>query len=345
MTMTDRETSGDTILATYGDLVLVALVTLSALVLATTDPAGEVGSYLQVVLGFLFVFFLPGYALTAALFPVAAQGHGGRGDGLLGNPHSRALSWVERGVVSVGLSVIVVPISVVVWNFSPWGIALPQVLGGVGALTGVALVVAAIRRRRLPPFLRFQVTGLGSNVARVSAWVGQGGALNAVLLVLVVLSAGGFGVHLATAENQERYTEFSLLSASPNGTLVADDYPTEFTAGEPQTLHVGVTNHERQTVSYTVVVKLQTVEIVDERRTITRERELDRFSTTLDHTESVQRPHQVAPVTVGSDLRLTYLLYRGDPPAEPTVDNAYRTVYHWIEVSAGTARQGGNTSG
>lgn len=338
--MTDRENLDDSILATYGDLVLVALLTMSTLLLATADPAGEVGKYLQVVLGFLFVFFLPGYALTAALFPVATTGHDVRGGGLFGKPNSKALSWIERGVFSVGLSIMVVPLSVFVWNFSPWGIALPQALGGVGALTGVALVVAAIRRRRLPPFLRFRVSGLGSGIATVRTWVGQGGTLNAVLLVLVVLSAGGFGFHLATVDNQEQYTEFYLLSESDeNGTLVADDYPTKFTAGEPQALHVGITNQERQRVTYTVVVKLQTIETVDRQRTVTSARELDRFAVTVDPNETARQPHQVTPVTVGTDHRLTYLLYRGDPPAEPTVDNAYRTVYHWIDVSARTTQQ------
>ncbi len=34
----------------------------------------------------------------------------------------------------------------------------------------------------------------------------------------------------------------------------------------------------------------------------------------------------------GDDLRLTLLLYNGEPPAEPTADNAYRVARLPIEV-------------
>lgn len=340
--MSDGERHGfdDTagVLATYGDLVVVGLLTLSALWLATAGPRGDVAGYLQVTLGFLFVFFLPGYALAAALFPTTMP-RDDAGDGqMFGERPPGALSSLERVVVAVGSSVMVVPLSVFVWNFSPWGIALPQALGGIGALTGVALVVAAVRRRRVPSHLRFRASGR-SWLTQISTWLGDGGTMNAILLALVVLSAGGLGFHLATVDNQEQYTEFYLLSESTeNGTLVADDYPTEFTAGEPRTLYVGITNHEGRPITYTVVVTLQNVDGVDGRRRVTSVTQLDRFSVTLEPNETYQRPREIAPVTVGDHHRLTYLLYRGDPPTEPTVDTAYRTVYHWINVSARDTR-------
>jgi len=46
--------------------------------------------------------------------------------------------------------------------------------------------------------------------------------------------------------------------------------------------------------------------------------------------------HTVAPTLPGERLRLVYLLYKGDPPAEPTVENAYREVHLWVNVSEGT---------
>jgi len=34
----------------------------------------------------------------------------------------------------------------------------------------------------------------------------------------------------------------------------------------------------------------------------------------------------------GENLRVQYLLYRGDPPAEPTQENAYRSLHLWVDV-------------
>jgi uncharacterized membrane protein len=32
-------------------------------------------------------------------------------------------------------------------------------------------------------------------------------------------------------------------------------------------------------------------------------------------------------------LRLAYLLYKGEAPPEPTVENAYREVHLWVNVT------------
>jgi uncharacterized membrane protein len=45
----------------------------------------------------------------------------------------------------------------------------------------------------------------------------------------------------------------------------------------------------------------------------------------------------VTPTLTGQRLRLAYLLYRGSPPPDPTVENAYREVHLWINVSAPSA--------
>jgi uncharacterized membrane protein len=36
----------------------------------------------------------------------------------------------------------------------------------------------------------------------------------------------------------------------------------------------------------------------------------------------------------GERLRLVYLLYKGSAPPTPTVDNSYREVHLWINVTA-----------
>jgi uncharacterized membrane protein len=41
----------------------------------------------------------------------------------------------------------------------------------------------------------------------------------------------------------------------------------------------------------------------------------------------------VTPRTTGERLRLQYLLYLDDPPENPTAENAYRSVHHWVNVT------------
>jgi uncharacterized membrane protein len=102
---------------------------------------------------------------------------------------------------------------------------------------------------------------------------------------------------------------------------------------------LGITNREHERTTYTVVVELQRVERVPGPNNTTRidvleADELRRFRTTLDHNETWHQPYAVTPTIVGEDMRLTFLLYQGDPPADPAVDNAYRELQLWVNVSA-----------
>jgi uncharacterized membrane protein len=105
---------------------------------------------------------------------------------------------------------------------------------------------------------------------------------------------------------------------------------------------VGIGNQEHEQVEYTVVVQLQRVEIVNESGATTNgttvrvleERGLQRFQAELAHNETWHNQHTVTPTMTGEGLRLQYLLYRGDPPAEPSAETAYRELHLWVNVSA-----------
>jgi len=115
---------------------------------------------------------------------------------------------------------------------------------------------------------------------------------------------------------------------------VAADYPEELVAGSPARLTVGVDNVEFEPVEYTVIVQLQEVERTDDGTRVLERRQLGRFETSLDEDESWRRTHEVTPTMTGEDLRLQYLLYRGNPPADPTAETAYRTLHLWVDVEA-----------
>ena len=99
---------------------------------------------------------------------------------------------------------------------------------------------------------------------------------------------------------------------------------------------VGLQNHEGETVQYSVVTAVQRVEVVDNGTNVTvLEEEMgERYSTQVAHNETAMRNVSIQPTMTGERLRVVFLLYKGDPPATPTVDNAYRELHLWVNVSA-----------
>jgi uncharacterized membrane protein len=197
--------------------------------------------------------------------------------------------------------------------------------------------VASHRRNELPaderftvPYREWLVTGraeLFHPETRLDK------ALNVLLVVSLLVAVGSVGYAVAVPKQGEAFTELYLLTEGPDGELVADDYPQNFTVGEPRSLYVGVGNHEQRTVNYTVVVELQDVEFENNESRVLQQERLNRFQTTLSHNETWQRNHTVEPTMTGERLRLVYLLYRDEAPPQPTVENAYREVHLWVNVS------------
>jgi uncharacterized membrane protein len=83
----------------------------------------------QWILGSILVLFIPGYVALEALFP-----------------KGRELDGVERFAFSVGLSLALVPLVVLLLNYTPWGIRLAPIVGSLTTLT-IGLALVALGRR------------------------------------------------------------------------------------------------------------------------------------------------------------------------------------------------------
>lgn len=74
-----------------------------------------------------------------------------------------------------------------------------------------------------------------------------------ILAAVVVLSLVGVVYFAVTpAASNDPYTEFYVLGTEGN----ASDYPTNLSVGESGTVTVGISNHEGESVTYTVVLRL-----------------------------------------------------------------------------------------
>jgi uncharacterized membrane protein len=202
------------------------------------------------------------------------------------------------------------------------------------------VAVAAVRRWELPEEERFAVpyrewyaagrAELFEPESRADA------ALNVLLVLSILLVTASVGYALAVPKQGERFTEFYILAEDEDGELVAADYPTEFVVGESKPLVIGIGNQEDETVRYTVVVKLQNVSFVNNETVVHRDVELDRLRTRdLAHNQTRQRSYDVSPTYEGERLRLLFLLYsNGEVSAEPSVENSYRELHLWVNVTA-----------
>jgi uncharacterized membrane protein len=346
---------------------LAAVVVLTLLTAATVFVPWVNETPLRIVFGLPFVLFLPGYAFIAALFPESGESPvdeedaiGNSADGIVDveaetdesedNGDRSGIDGIERVALAFGTSIAIVPLLGLVLNFTPWGIRLTPIMVTVAGFTLGATAVAARRRRALPVDERFSVP--------YQSWIESGrsellepetrmdGALNILLVASVLLAVGSVAYAVAVPPQGEQFSEFYLLTEDDDGELVADGYPTEFVRGESVPVIIGIGNQEYESTDYSVVVELQEVESINasnetadsrplnnstEIRVVDRE-PLGQLSASLEHNETWQQRHELRPTMTGENLRVQYLLYRGDPPAEPTQENAYRSLHLWVDV-------------
>jgi uncharacterized membrane protein len=305
-------------LALLGDVV-VAFAWLGLAAAATLLPAG---SPVRVFAALTTLLVLPGYALTTALFPAAGR-HGETG--------RASLSGVERAALSLGLSLPALVLFGLVTETAAGTYDLRPLLLVLTGFLFVVFAVGVVRRRRTPAEERYE--------GPLAAWSGTGRsgpgtadgfdlALNVGLVIFVVLSMSMLAVALVAPQDGTHYTEASLLAEQPSGEWAAKNYPTELQAGETAPMMVVVSNEEGTTVEYTVVVELQRIED----GTVTADAELQRFSRRLSPGETWREAHEVTPEMTGDRLRLAYLVYRGTPPTDPSVDSAYRNVSVRVDI-------------
>jgi uncharacterized membrane protein len=119
----------------YYVVILLELATAIAVFAIREDAYPFV--YVRYALGLIFVFFLPGFVLTEAMFPSENSP-----DSSLGSMLS-----TERVAVSISLSIVIASLVGLVSYYAPWRISLVPVVLILMILTTVFVLVAAFRER------------------------------------------------------------------------------------------------------------------------------------------------------------------------------------------------------
>ncbi|POG55585.1 DUF1616 domain-containing protein [Haloferax marisrubri] len=314
---------------------LLAVVVVAVLTCGAVTLPGVRDTPLRVVLGLPFVLFVPGYAVIAALFPESGPSVAASGDADAAD--RTGIDGIERVALSFGTSIALVSALGLLLNFTPWGLRLVPIVVAIGLLTVAAAVVGSRRRAALPESERFGVAVRSSlpNDPNPFSSGSRTDAAFAVVLVLCLAVAVGVGGYMVAAPGSgESFSEIYVLTGNQSGDLAAEDYPTELTAGEPTSLTVAVGNHEGAATDYVVVSQLQRVRVANNTTTVLEREALTRYRPSVEANATWRTEHAVTPTMTGDRLRLTYLLYEGSAPAEPTAANAYQSVHLWVNVTA-----------
>ena len=275
------------------DLIIMALVTVLCIIFVLTPGLNR--TFIRTILGLLLILFVPGYSLIAALFP--------RKDDLDG---------IERAALSFGLSVAVTPLIGLALNYTSWGIRLTPILISLSAFTIIMVLLAFLRRMRLPSDERFSVP-FGSFTREIKKdFKGESRTskiLSVVLIITIVLAIATTAYIVIKPKQGEKFTEFYILG--PNGK--AANYPTNITAGKTGSVIIGVVNHEYQPVNYEVVVKLN--------GTVLKTQNI-----TLNNTQTLEVPYNFTASGSGKK-EMEFLLYK-----LPDQSNVYRSLHLWINI-------------
>ncbi len=283
------------------DLLLVAGFVLLTDVLVLVPVLN--GSFLRTGLGIILVLFLPGYALTGAVFPA-----------------KKDINGIERVAISFGLSIAVVPIMGLGLNYTTWGIREIPVLTVLSVFTLLTCAVAYYRRRLLPEAEAYGVSlkafFLSMKTEILEKPESKTDKIFALLLILSILaSMGSLAYIIGNPKEGEHFTEFYILGAD----RTTENYPTEFVQGEKGTVSVGIVNHEYRPVEYTMEVRLEnnSLPLPESQRQVS-----------LEHNMSWEEPITFTPSLEGKNMKLEFLLFN---ETEKTVP--YRNLHLWINVT------------
>ena len=291
--------------------VLVA----AALVKSVRGSTGTV--WLPVALPLLLV--LPGYVTVA--FAYAARGR----------EQWTVTTVTKRLGFAVGGSLAVLPVVAILTYLSPLSLAPTDLVATVSGYVLLGVVAAAVRRNRAS-----DSTGEGRR-ARTPPRAGavrlsrRASALQIVMGASVVVAVATLGVAVAIPSDGATTSDLHLLTEQ-DGRLVADGYPDSVPEGGAVPIVVGVSNDERQPVEYTVVTELQRVSVTNRTVFVQERRELDRYTFELEHDGTRRRQLDIRGAFAGEDVRFAVYLYRGEPPASPTAESAYRNAHIWLDV-------------
>ncbi|AFO56623.1 DUF1616 domain-containing protein [Natrinema sp. J7-2] len=306
----------------------LAAVSIGAVVayLLVTAMASE--STLRLFVTVPLTLFLPGYALVSVLFP-AGKRETRETAATAAERRPRGIDGTERMGLAFVLSLAVVPLIVLLLPLLGLALTTTSIAAALGFGTVAVAQIGVVRRLRVPDGDRFAVSplagletiggdGTTATASSILLVLAIGTAVSALLVAfLLPVTAGGF-------------TELALYSEDEDGEVVAGELPNEIEPGESIPLTITIENQEGAERDYTAVVQEQTLED----GTVVDRTELRRIDASVSDGATGSGERTITPTAeAGETVRISVLLYEGEPPATPTNGNAAEETHFWVTVT------------
>ena len=197
----------------------------------------DINGVLWIILASPSLFFIPGYLILSILFPKKKT-------------DKNSIDVIERFVIGISLSLIVISSIGIGFNYTRWGLKIPWLLFSTISLFSIVLGVIAIYRwLKTKPCDRFTISlsipwrKPRDKTEKIFI------SIIAILLIIVVIL---FVYSIMKQKPEEHFTEFYILGASHK----TEEYPEVFKIGDNKTIIIGIINHEHRTINYTVEIWL-----------------------------------------------------------------------------------------
>ena len=279
-------------------------------------------TWVRLVLSFPTMLFIPGYCLTAALFPKKSD-----------------INLLERIALSIGLSIAVVPLIGFVLNFTTWGIRLNPIVISLTFFTLLMVFIAAYRRALLPIGERFRipfseiVSAIRQEIFPTESNRGERILIAALILaILIAIMTTIFVINFPRESGQ--FTEFFILGENRTTTY----YPDLIIPGQNYPMFIGVGNHEYRNMNYTIETWMIRMEFdnVTNSSAISVMDPGEWLVIPLAHNETTIIPYNLSVKRTGYN-RVEFLLFENNVPGlEVTGGNrinaSYRNLHLGITV-------------
>jgi uncharacterized membrane protein len=281
-------------------LIFIGLVVLDGLIATGVKGFPNALAIVRLVLGLIYVLFIPGYTLQLFLIPSTIE-----------------LDPIERTAISFALSIAIVPLFTLVLDWLPWGISLWPFVISLSIFILVCMIGATIRQLQLPEDRQF--TPISWNILRTS-WERQDRlqkfvyiltSFTILITVLITLAI------LVLPKPAQSFTEFYLLGSD----RLAESYPNQVAPSEIISVTIGVNNLERKPMDYRL-------EVWQADPTGERQRQLvgTAIPFSLQSGETNEWIQEWRAAWFGQNQRFEFLLYKADQ-IEP-----YRRLLLWMDI-------------
>jgi uncharacterized membrane protein len=315
------------------DIILCIILSLIFIPLAILDIETEI----RIILGVPFTIFIPGYILLSTLFPQKKTDTG--------------LDLLERVILSVGLSLAIVSLIGLGLNYTHYGIRIEPYLISILIYVLIFGFIGIFRWYKVNSTEKFVISlnlDLGKSKSRINF------ILNILLIIVIITTLIFLLYALEQPENKEKFTSFYILGEGED----AIDYPRTITIAQDSSFNIGLTNHESETIDYTIEIWL-----INQTTTSNQSDEIiyinmwfvDKITVTLDNQPlDIEKPwdtqweyNYTLNITEeelkGENLKLSFLLFKESTESydkyidysylgEGKIESAYRDVHIWINV-------------